>query len=89
VNWFRDIVKALGWAVAAIALAVAAVFAGLTHGLTPPVATLGFAPLAAYGFHRSPRIAWLTLAWVLLFVGAIVAWVWWAFKDFHFRAIQG
>jgi hypothetical protein len=83
------LLKALGWAVAAVALAVGAAFSGVTHGLAPPVALLGFAPLAAYGFHRSPRVAWLTLAWVLLLAVAFAAWVWWAFRDFRFRAIQG
>lgn len=88
-NWFRDISKGLLWAVGAAALAVAVASAGVIHGLIPLLLVLALGPAAAYRFHASPRVAWLTLAWVLLLVGCVIGWVLWAFRDFHFRAIQG
>ena len=88
-TWFRDILKGLLWAAGAAALTFAVAYSELTHGLAPLIAILAVAPVAAYQVHRSPRIAWLTLGWILLLVGAFVGWVWWAFRDFQFRAIQG
>ncbi len=88
-NWFRDILRGLLWAVGAAVLTAGVAYSGLTHGLAPLVLVLALGPAAAYRFHRSPRVAWLTFGWVLLVVGAVVGWVLWAFRDFHFRAIQG
>lgn len=88
-SWFRDVLKGLLWAVCAAAVTAVVSFSGVIHGLALLVAILALAPVAAYGFHRSPRVAWLTLAWVLLLVGIFIGWVLWAFRDFQFRAIQG
>lgn len=88
-TWLGDILKGLLWAVCAAALTVAVALSGVTHGLAPLVLVLALGPAAAYRYHRSPRVAWVTLAWVLLFVGGFIGWVLWAFRDFHFRVIQG
>jgi len=89
VIWLRDILKGLLWAVGAAALVIGVAYSGFSHGLAPLVVIPALAPVAAYQVHRSPRVAWLTLGWVLLLVGAFIGLVLWAFRDFHFRAIQG
>ena len=88
-SWLRDTLKALVWAVGAAALAIAVAYSGVSHGLTAPAVTLAFGPAAAYRFHRSPRVAWLTLGWLALLIAAAAGFLWWELRDFHFRAIQG
>ena len=88
-EWFRDISKAFGWAVGAAGIAVALPYTGLFSGLAPVIAPLVIAPVVAYQYHRSARIAWLVAAWLAVLVAVAASLIAWAFRDFHFRAIQG
>jgi hypothetical protein len=88
-TWFRDTLKALGWAAGAAGVAAAAGLTGLTSGLGPVVLPLLAAPPLAYGYHKSGRVAGLVAMWLVALVAAFAGFVAWVFRDFQFRAIQG
>jgi len=88
-SWLRDALNALAWAVAAATMGVALALSGLVGGLVPIVLPLAVAPILAYRWHGSSRVAWLVGSWVVVLVASAVVLLLWVFRDFRFRAIQG
>ena len=85
-NWLRDVLLALLWAVVAASLSVALEVCGLVAGFVPILLPLVAAPMLAFRWHRSRRIAWLVAAWVLVLAAAGILYLVWEFRDFQFRA---
>jgi hypothetical protein len=80
-NWLRDALKALGWAVAATALCVGVLLSAAIGGWEVYAVTLAVAPPLASSFHRSGRVAAMTAGWELLIVGGLVGLVDWLAGD--------
>ena len=88
-GWFRDVFRALIWALAAAGASFALVASGLFHGLAPHAIPLAVAPFLSAQWHRSRRVAVLVFVWILLMAGAGAILLEREFREFHFRAIQG
>jgi len=63
--------------------------AGLFSGVTRLILSLVVAPVVAYRWHHSRRLAVLVAGWELVLLVAAALALAWAFRDFKFRAIQG
>ena len=88
-SWLRDIFKALGWAIAAAAISITLGLSGVVSGPLPALLPLVAAPILAYRWHKSGRLAGLVAAWLVVLVAAGVLLLLWDLQDFKFRAIQG
>lgn len=87
-GYFRDALKALAWAVVAASLFFALAHSGWVLGSSSVLPLLA-APLVAFRWHHSGRIAGLVAVWLLVLGAVAVALFFWAIRDLQFRGPSG